>query len=194
MSIFDFLAVSIWYAVVVVIVGVIALMLLRLAINYADMNPFSSVSLTVRRLSDPLVNPVRRSLMGFGLDPKFSPLVTILITILLGWFFLQLVGNVLLTAKGVVFSLAPFRPVALIGYLLYGLLAVYALLIIMRVIFSWGVGYMNPLMRFLVRATDPILVPFRRIIPPFGMFDLSPIIVIFLLQLFQSAIAGTLIP
>jgi YggT family protein len=48
-------------------------------------------------------------------------------------------------------------------------------------------------MRFLLRVTDPVLLPFRRIIPPVGMFDISPIIVLFLLQLFQRAVEGTLL-
>ena len=192
-SIIASLAALVWYAVVTIIFGIIALMLLRLAVSYADVNPFSQLALMVRRLSDPLVNPVRSRLLGYGLDPKFSPLVTILVSILVGWFFLQIVGNVLFTVDGVFTSLQHERFVALIGYLLYGMLAIYALLIIMRVIFSWGVSQVNPVMRFLVRATDPVLVPFRRLIPPIGMIDISPIIVIFLLQLFQGAIYGTLL-
>lgn len=192
-SIIASLAALVWYAVVTIIFGIIALMLLRLALSYADVNPFSQLALMVRRLSDPLVNPVRSRLLGYGLDPKFSPLVTILVSILAGWFFLQLVNNVLFTINGVFISLQQERFVALIGYLLYGTLAIYALFIIMRVIFSWGVSQVNPVMRFLVRATDPVLVPFRRLIPPLGMIDISPIIVIFLLQLFQGAIAGTLL-
>jgi YggT family protein len=41
-----------------------------------------------------------------------------------------------------------------------------------------------------MRLTDPILEPFRRIIPPLGMFDISPIIVLFLLNFLQAAVAG----
>src|ERR1043166_9664762 len=78
------------YLVVAVVLGVILLMLVRLALNYADLNPFSRPVMYVRRLSDPLVNPVRRSLIQFGFGPNITPLVVILITILLGWFVLQL--------------------------------------------------------------------------------------------------------
>lgn len=193
MEVFKLLGALSWYAVVAVIFGVIALMLLRFAINYADINPFSRTALLIRRYSDPLVNPVRGGLLRYGIDPKFAPLLTILITILFGYFLLQLIGSVLFTAEGVARSLLDGRPLALVGYLLYGSLAIYALLIIVRVIFSWGMSYSNPLMRFLVRVTEPILAPARRIIPTIGMIDISPIIVIFALQLFQSAIAGTLL-
>ena len=51
----------------------------------------------------------------------------------------------------------------------------------------------NPWLRFLVRVTEPVLGPFRRLIPPLGMFDISPIVVLLLIQLFQRAIMGTLL-
>jgi YggT family protein len=79
------------------------------------------------------------------------------------------------------------------GYLLFGVLAVYSLMIVARIILGWGMSHGNRLMRFLVRLTEPVLGPFRRIIPPLGMFDISPIVVLLILQLFQRAIAGTLI-
>ena len=82
----------------------------------------------------------------------------------------------------------------LVGYVLYGLLALLELLIFIRIIFSWGmVSRFNPIMRFLVRATDPVLDPLRRMIPPLGMFDISPIVAFLILWLFEGAIAGTLL-
>ncbi len=193
MVIIGLLALLLKYSVSALVLTVIILMVLRFAVNYADLNPFGWFALNVRRYSDPLVGPVQWRLRAFGLDAKFAPLVTVLITILAGWFFLSLTDAVLVTAVGVIKSLQRGAVLALIGYLLYGLLAVYSLLIIMRVIFSWGLSEVNPLMRWLVRVTDPVLVPFRRLIPPLGTIDISPIIVIFLLQLFQKAIAGTLL-
>ena len=77
------------WAVTLAILGTILLILLRLIANQVDLNPFGSASITLRRLTDPLVGPVRKALMGFGVDPKYAPLVTILIAILLGWFVLQ---------------------------------------------------------------------------------------------------------
>lgn len=193
MSIFDLIGLLVWYTVATVIIAVIVLMLLRLVVDYADLNPFSWPSLTVRRFSDPLVIPVRRRLVGFGIDHKFSPLITILIAVILGYFALQIVGTVLFTVKGLLVSLERGAFVSVIGFLLFGLLATYSLLIFMRIIFSWGASSVNRVMIFLVRVTDPILVPFRRIIPPLGMFDISPIIVLFLLRLLQEMVAATLI-
>ena len=193
MSIIDTIYLFIWYAVVTVIIVVIVLMLLRMILNYTDVNPFNRSVLALRRYSDPLVDPVRRGLARSGLDPKIAPIVTILIVILLGYFALQLVGVFLSTIRGVILSLERGALVSLIGYLLYGLLALYSLLIFMRIVFSWGASSVNRVLRFLIKVTEPVLAPFRRLIPPLGMFDISPIVVLLLLQLLQQAVLGTLI-
>jgi YggT family protein len=183
----------IWYCVVAVIISVITLMLVRLILTYADVNPFSRPALLVRRLSDPLVDPVRRGLARLGLDPKLAPIGTILISILLGYFALELVRTFLGTITGVIISLERGAVVSLIGHLLFGLLALLSLFIFMRIVFSWGASSVNRALRFLILVTEPVLGPFRRIIPPLGMFDISPIVVLLAIRLFQEAIRGTLI-
>ncbi|SRR6266536_879247 len=182
------------WIVIAIITGIIILVLLRLIANYTDLNPFTWSALTIRRLTDPLITPVRRALAGFGVDPKYAPLVTILIAILVGWFGLQLVASLANTVAGVVLSLQGLAIVAIVGYVLYGLLAVYTLLIFIRIVFSWAMlSYSNRVMRFLVNTTEPLLGPLRRIIPPLGMFDISPFVAFIILWLFQAAIAGTLL-
>ena len=187
----------IWYLVVAVIVSVIVLMIVRFILNYADLNPFSRPVILVRRLTDPLVSPVRRALAGFGIQPNGAPLVVVLLAILLGYFVLMLTASVLDTVAGIALSAGSMSAggaVALIGYVLYGVLSLYALLIMIRIIFSWGqVSYANRVMRFLINATDPLLVPLRRMIPPIGMFDISPIVAFIIIWLFQAAIRMTLL-
>jgi YggT family protein len=188
-----FLRLIVWYAVACSIIAVIVLMLLRLLVTYADMNPFSRTFINIRSLSDPLVNPVRRSLARAGVDPKYSPLVVILVALVLGYFTVQLTTEVLNTIKGITVSFQSGAFISVVGYLLYGVLAVYTLLIFMRIVFSWGASSVNRVMRFLIHVTEPVLAPFRRIIPPLGMFDISPIVVLLLLRLLQEFVAGTLI-
>ena len=193
MDIFVQIYLFFWYAVVSAILLLVALVLLRTLANYADLNPFGWPARTIRSLTDPFVNPVRRGLLRSGLEPKLAPLVTILIAALLGWFAIQLVGEVLFTLNGIVGSLGQGALIRLVGYALYGLLAVFSLLIFMRIVFSWGVSSVNRVLRFLIRVTEPVLGPFRRLIPPLGMFDISPIVVLLLISLFQRAIQGTLL-
>ena len=182
------------WAVQAIIVAVILLMILRMIGDYADLNPFGWASRTLRRLTDPFVIPVRGALRQVGIDPKFAPLVVILISILLGYFLVQLVATIAMTVTGVITSLLDGALVSVLGFILYGLISIYILLVFMRIIFSWGmVSYTNRVMRFLVNTTEPLLGPLRRMIPPLGPFDISPIVAFFILWLFQAAIAGTLL-
>lgn len=48
----------------------------------------------------------------------------------------------------------------------------------------------NPITRFLIETTEPILAPVRRILPPTGMLDLSPTIVLLLLFVLQRVLAS----
>jgi YggT family protein len=178
----------------VLIVAVIALMVARLVADAMDLNPFGWTSRTVRRLSDGLVMPVRAGLRGFGIDPKFAPLVVILIAILLGLFVNQLVVTVASTLVGVIGSARSGAVFRIIGFIISGLISIYILLITVRVIFSWGMlDYRNRLMRFLVDVTEPLLGPLRRAIPRLGWLDISPLVAILILWLFQAAVAGTLL-
>jgi YggT family protein len=181
-------------AVQVSIAAVILLMLVRLIADAMDLNPFAWTSRTIRRFSDGLVMPVRAGLRGFGVEPKFAPLVVILIAILLGFFVLQLVSTIFTTIVGVMDSVQVGAFFWVIGFILYGLLSIYSLLIIIRIIFSWGMlSYSNRIMRFLIDVTEPLLGPLRRVVPLLGRFDISPIVALLILWLFQAAVMGTLL-
>ncbi len=182
------------WAIQAAIVAVIVLMILRMIGDARDLNPFGWASLTLRRLTDGFVIPVRGTLRQVGVDPKFAPLVVILVSILLGFFLVRLMSTIAMTVEGVITSALSGAIVSVLGFILYGLISIYILLIFMRIVFSWGmVSYGNRLMRFLVDTTEPLLGPLRRMIPPLGRFDISPIVAFFILWLFQAAIAGTLL-
>ena len=181
-------------ALQLIIVAIVLLMVLRLIVDAADLNPFGWVSRTLHRMTDGFVIPVRGALRNVGVDPKFAPLVVILVSILLGYFLAQIVGTIITTLDGVVSGLRTGAIVAVVGFIIYGLISLYILFIFMRVIFSWGmISYQNRVMRFLVDVTEPLLGPLRRMLPPLGRMDISPIVAILILWLFQAAIAGTLL-
>ena len=182
------------WAIQAAIVAIIVLMILRMIAEWRDLNPFGWTSITLRRLTDGFVMPVRGALRQVGVDPKFAPLIVILVSILLGFFLMQLVATIAMTVEGIITSAASGAIVSVLGFILYGLISVYILLIFMRIVFGFAmVSYGNRLMRFLVDTTEPLLGPLRRIIPPLGRFDISPIVAFFILWLFQAAIAGTLL-
>jgi len=182
------------WAVQLAIVAIVVLMILRLIGDAVDLNPFGWASRTIRRLTDPFVMPVRGSMRNVGVDPKFAALVVILVSILLGYFLVQIVSTIATTIEGVVSGLLTGAIVSVIGFILSGLLSLYILCIFMRVIFAWGmVSYHNRVMRFLIDVTEPLLGPLRHMIPPLGRMDISPLVAILILWLFQAAIAGTLL-
>ena len=182
------------WIVITAIVMMVVLMVLRLTANQLDLNPFSWSSLTIRRLTDPFIGPMRRTLARYGANAKYAPLVLILLTILLGWFSLQLLNGLANTIAGVLFGLTSGRVVALLGYIIYGLVTIYIMLVFIRIILTYTtLGYGNRFMRFLINVTEPLLGPLRRMVPTVGMFDISPLVAFIILWILHVAIAGTLL-
>lgn len=185
------------WGITALIVAAIVLIVARSIVNYMEMNPFSWLAITLRRSTEPVLFPTRAMLMGVRLDPKFAPIVGVIMIIVAGYLVIQVVAGVLNTIAGILYALTSRQlgaPVAIIGYLLFGFLGLYTLVIFIRIIFSWiGMSYANRLMRFVVRTTEPLLGPLRRTIPPMGMFDISPIVAFLILWLCKAAVAGTLL-
>lgn len=181
-------------AAIAAIVALIILMLVRLLVDGMDLNPFGAPHRTVRRLTDPFVIPVRGLLRQFHADPKYAPIVVIVVVILAGLLTLNLLGTMSQMIQGILWALRTGSVPALIGFIFHGLISIYILMLFVRVILSMAmVSYMNRVMRFLVNATDPLLVPLRHRIPPVGRWDISPIVAFILLWLLQAAISATLL-
>ena len=73
---------------------------------------------------------------------------------------------------------------------------VYSLIILLYILSSWvPLPYnrnLNWLRRFLFDACDPYLRLFRRVLPPLGAFDLSPIIAVLVLFGLRYAVIAIL--
>jgi YggT family protein len=64
-------------------------------------------------------------------------------------------------------------------------------LIFIRVVLSWMVRDRSPLMDFMVRCTEPILGPIRRLLPIMGGMDFSPIVAWISLDILRQIINQT---
>ena len=90
----------------------------------------------------------------------------------------------------------------LIGALLWlfdSLIGLYIFIIIATVVVSWLVAFgvlntYNPMARSIIRVldalTEPVFRRIRRIIPPIGGIDLSPMLVIFALYFLRMVVDG----
>ena len=89
---------------------------------------------------------------------------------------------------------------ALLGFLLSGVAVVLGVvinaiffLIIIRVILSWvSADPRNRLVQAIYSSTDPLLEPLRRRIPPLGMLDVSPIVLLLVLYFLEAFLVGSM--
>lgn len=67
---------------------------------------------------------------------------------------------------------------------------IYQLLLFARILLTWlpNLNWYNQPFRALAMVTDPYLEPFRRLVPPIGMIDISPMVALFVLYLIQNAL------
>ncbi|MGB6230020.1 MAG: YggT family protein [Litorimonas sp.] len=90
---------------------------------------------------------------------------------------------------------------SIILYFIMPLLSVARWIIIIEIVLTWLVafnivqrgGMVSQIAYGLSRFTDPILNPFRKIIPPMGGLDLSPIAAILLLLWLEQFLFGQII-
>ena len=77
--------------------------------------------------------------------------------------------------------------------IVYQLLQLYMFAIFGRIVLSWFPvspgGAMASSYSFLYTITEPVLGPLRRVIPPLGGFDLSPIVAVIALQVLAGVFA-----
>jgi len=65
-------------------------------------------------------------------------------------------------------------------------------LILIRALLSWvNPDPLNPIVQFLMRVTEPVLEPVRRLLPPLPI-DISPIIVFLIIVFLQKFLVSSL--
>jgi len=77
------------------------------------------------------------------------------------------------------------------AHILADIVALYELLILFRLIISWFPVRPNHLfLLYLYDLTEPALAPFRRLLPPIGFIDFSPILLFLILELLRNFLLG----
>ena len=72
------------------------------------------------------------------------------------------------------------------------LLAAWTLLFLFRIVLTWypQLSNDNPLVALVVVPTEPLLAPTRRVIPPLGGVDVTPVIWVGLVSLLRELLVG----
>ncbi len=136
----------------------------------------------ILKLTSPVVVPLRRIVPSFGrLDTA-----TILVAFIVQYLALLLI--LLIIGVSATFSTIAISVIAKLVLLSLNL---FMFAIFVRIILSWiSPGQYNPATAIITTLTEPILRPVRRIIPPMGGFDISPIFIIIALGALTRVIVG----
>ena len=172
------------------------MLVLRLIFNYTDPNPFGKVGrfgYKIRKATERWVYPASRFLAMYNVDTRLGPLLTLLIGLVITYFFTQVVGNTFFVIDGLTAGIARGSASVVIGFVLYGLLSIFVLFIFIRFLASWFVFTKKTFLAFVVKVTDPIMVPVQRLIPPIGMFDISAMLMLIGISLLQSVVLNVFV-
>jgi len=159
--------------------------LLRFLLQWFRADFYNPISQFIVKVTTPVLHPLRRIIPGVG-GIDFSSIV-----------LLWLLKTVELTLTLLMAS-GSFNP---LGALLWSIPALIALLInvfifaiLIQVVISWvNPGAYNPATSLLYSLTEPLLRPARRLIPPIGGLDLSPMAAMIGLYLLQMLLLPPLI-
>ncbi|WP_144548912.1 YggT family protein [Bacillus sp. X1(2014)] len=80
---------------------------------------------------------------------------------------------------------------ALVFSLLQKLIQLYSYALIIYILMSWFPNARgSSIGQFFAKICEPYLEPFRRIIPPIGMMDISPIVAFLVLNFAQNGLSS----
>ena len=154
------------------------LLLIRLLLQLVQADFYNPISQTIFKICAPVVNPLSK------LFPTLGTLNTavLIAAIAVQWSFFLIVGLI----QGMpLSSLLVYIPLA--GYkLLFTLIEIYFWGIFILAISSWVGTTNHPSVRLVGQITEPYLRPFRRLIPPIGMMDISPMVAFLSLMIIRN--------
>ena len=163
------------------------------AIRRRRLSPFGAWPRLVRRISEPVLLPLERRVVRAGGNPQDAPLWLLGIAIIGGLVLISLV-RWLIGAVYEVGALAQAEPRIWLIEIVSWVFRILMVALLVRVIASWlGASPYSKWMRPFVVLTDWILDPLRRVLPPMGPFDLSPMVAYFLLWIAQQAVVRALL-
>lgn len=158
----------------------IFLVLTRFMLQLVRADFYNPISQFVVKATNPPLKPLRKLIPGYG-GVDAAALVLVVALVITKIFTIQLVSAGSLAVDPLMMMLATVREVGriLLNYLFWS--------IILRIVLSWiAPDPYNPMVRLVTQITEPVMAPARRLLPPMGGFDLSPLLVIIAIQVVQA--------
>ena len=158
--------------------------LLRFLLQVARADFYNPISQALVRVTNPLVKPLRRFIPGFfGID-----IASLLLAILVK---LATVIPVFVIQTGSLnFNLVMVLLVSILSVLV-AMLKIYFLAMIAMIILSWVAGgSYHPAVLLIQQISEPVMAPFRRLLPPMGGIDFSPILAFLAINVVKILLSG----
>jgi YggT family protein len=163
------------------------------AVRNRRINPFGSWPRFVRRVSDPLLQPLERRVISAGGNPQNTPL-WLLVAVIASGLVLMSLAAWLVDAVVRLRWMVEGGPRTWLATLVSLTFTVLMAAILIRVIASWlGIGPYRRWMRPVMALTNWLIDPIRRILPPFGMLDFSPMVAWLVLYVVRGFVMGLLL-
>jgi len=145
----------------------VAAILLRLLLQWVRADFYNPLCQFLVKVTNPVLVPLRRVIPSIRRLDTASVVLMLALEVVNVWFINLISSNEMAFLQIVVFSAIK---------LVMTLLVTYFFLIIVAVIVSWiGQRMHHPAIPLVYQLTEPVLKPFRRIIPPIAGIDLSPL-------------------
>ncbi|MEA2714959.1 MAG: YggT family protein [Gemmatimonadales bacterium] len=189
---FDALDIAVRSIVLLALAFAATIALTHWAVRSRRINPFGAWPRLVRRVSDPILLPLERRVINAGGNPQNAPLWLLGLAIGCGLLLLSLTQWLIGTAAGLVL-LAQGGVRVWMQVLMSAVFTILMTAILIRVIASWlGIGPYRKWMRPVYALTNWLIDPIRRILPPVGLFDFSPMVAWLVLYVVRGFVLGLL--
>jgi len=145
----------------------ITAVLLRLLLQWVRADFYNPVCQFLVKVTNPAIVPLRRVIPSIRTLDTASVVLIVALELFSVWIASRISSSPLSFQEIVIFSFMK---------LVATLLMTYLILIIASVILSWvSARIQHPVVPLVYKLTEPVLAPFRKIIPPIAGIDLSPL-------------------
>jgi YggT family protein len=170
-------------AVFVIAVAAAFVFLIDWLVRTRRINPFNPVARAFRQAVQPVLLPIEQRVVRSGGLPAHAPWWALVVVVVAG--ILLIVALQFVRGEiAVVRRYAGMGARGIYYLLVTWTIGILQLAVLLRVIASWlRLSEWKPWIRWAVVITEPILRPLRRIVPPLGMLDVTPLVAYFALWL-----------